>query len=74
MLNYYSLMNNNSLIFIITLLIPFVISLSTGEQTALNDMYNEWKPPGWSYPPGCSNSPGIYCNTRGGFYFSMYAK
>ena len=51
---------NNTLIFIITLLIPFVISLSTGEQTALNDMYTEWHPHGWSSSPGCSMN-GILC-------------
>ena len=77
MLNNYSLMNN-SLIFIITLLIPFVISLSTGEQTALNDMYNEWHPSGWSSPPGC-NSPGILCyngynNGYNGTVGFMYVK
>ena len=61
MLNNYSYFMNKLLIFIITLLIPFVISLSTGEQTALNDMYNEWGTTlGWSNPPDC-NSPGISC-------------
>ena len=62
---------NNSLIFIITLLIPFVISLSTSEQTALNDMYNEWHPSGWSNPPNCTSS-GIVCNA--GYVTEVYVQ